>query len=458
MKKSYEIDMCNGPLLGKILLFSVPLMLSGILQLLFNAADIIVVGRFAGSKALAAVGSTSSLINLLINVFVGLSVGVNVLVARYYGAQKEKDVSETVHTAVTTSIISGLILIVLGIGLARPLLHLMGTPDDVLDQAVLYMRIYFLGMPVLMVYNFGAAILRAIGDTRRPLYFLFASGLVNVCLNLFFVMGLGMGVDGVAWATVLSEHISALLVLKSLMDAPGALKLDLRKLRIYPRKLKRIVKIGLPAGMQGAIFSISNVLIQSSVNSFGSIAMAGNTASANIEGFVYTAMNAVYQTNLSFTSQNLGGKRYSRINKIMYICLGVVTAVGVSLGAFAVLGGGLLLGIYSSDPQVLHYGMLRLEIICGTYFLCGIMDCMVGSLRGLGYSMIPMFVSLTGACGFRVLWVFTVFAAYRSLDVLYLSYPVSWTITALAHMVTFRMIRRKIPRQDAGQNAGQTAP
>lgn len=453
MKKSYEIDMCNGPLLGKILLFSVPLMLSGILQLLFNAADIIVVGRFAGSKALAAVGSTSSLINLLINVFVGLSVGVNVLVARYYGAQKEKDVSETVHTAVTTSIISGLILIVLGIGLARPLLHLMGTPDDVLDQAVLYMRIYFLGMPVLMVYNFGAAILRAIGDTRRPLYFLFASGLVNVCLNLFFVMGLGMGVDGVAWATVLSEHISALLVLKSLMDAPGALKLDLRKLRIYPRKLKRIVKIGLPAGMQGAIFSISNVLIQSSVNSFGSIAMAGNTASANIEGFVYTAMNAVYQTNLSFTSQNLGGKRYSRINKIMYICLGVVTAVGVSLGAFAVLGGGLLLGIYSSDPQVLHYGMLRLEIICGTYFLCGIMDCMVGSLRGLGYSMIPMFVSLTGACGFRVLWVFTVFAAYRSLDVLYLSYPVSWTITALAHMVTFRMIRRKIPRQDAGQTA-----
>ena len=449
MKKSYEIDMCDGPLLSKILLFSVPLMMSGILQLLFNAADIIVVGRFAGSSALAAVGSTSSLINLLINVFVGLSVGVNVLVAKYYGGQREKDMSETVHTAVLTSLLSGLFLVILGGIAARPLLHLMGTPDDVLDQAVLYMRIYFLGMPVLMVYNFGAAILRAIGDTRRPLYFLFMAGVVNVALNLFFVIGLGMGVDGVGWATVISEHVSALLVLKCLMEAPGALKLNLKELRIHPKKLKRIVKIGLPAGMQGAIFSISNVLIQSSVNSFGSIAMAGNTASANIEGFVYTAMNAVYQTNLSFTSQNLGGRKYSRINRIMYICLAVVTVVGITLGITAVLAGDLLLGIYSSDAQVLRYGMLRLEIICGTYFLCGIMDCMVGSLRGLGYSVIPMFVSLTGACGFRVLWVFTVFAAYRSLDVLYLSYPVSWAITAIAHMITFRKIRRKIPRQDA---------
>ena len=449
MKKSYEIDMCDGPLLSKILLFSVPLMMSGILQLLFNAADIIVVGRFAGSSALAAVGSTSSLINLLINVFVGLSVGVNVLVAKYYGGQREKDMSETVHTAVLTSLLSGLFLVILGGIAARPLLHLMGTPDDVLDQAVLSMRIYFLGMPVLMVYNFGAAIRRAIGDTRRPLYFLFMAGVVNVALNLFFVIGLGMGVDGVGWATVISEHVSALLVLKSLMEAPGALKLNLKELRIHPKKLKRIVKIGLPAGMQGAIFSISNVLIQSSVNSFGSIAMAGNTASANIEGFVYTAMNAVYQTNLSFTSQNLGGRKYSRINRIMYICLAVVTVVGITLGITAVLAGDLLLGIYSSDAQVLRYGMLRLEIICGTYFLCGIMDCMVGSLRGLGYSVIPMFVSLTGACGFRVLWVFTVFAAYRSLDVLYLSYPVSWAITAIAHMITFRKIRRKIPRQDA---------
>ena len=446
--KSYEMDMCNGPLFGKILLFAVPLMLSGILQLLFNAADIVVVGRFAGSQALAAVGSTSSLINLLINVFVGLSVGANVLVARYYGGQKDKDVSETVHTAITTSIISGLFLVILGVAAARPLLELMGTPEDVLDQSVLYMRIYFAGMPVLMLYNFGSAILRAVGDTRRPLYFLFAAGVVNVCLNLIFVVGLHMGVDGVGWATVISEHISAFLVVKSLMKAPGSMRLDLKKLKIHKKKLKQIVKVGLPAGMQGAIFSISNVLIQSSVNSFGSIAMAGNTASSNVEGFVYTAMNAVYQTNLSFTSQNLGGGKYARINRTLYICLGVVTGVGIALGAGAVLGGRSLLHIYSSDPEVIRYGMLRMTIICSTYFPCGIMDCMVGSLRGMGYSVVPMFVSLAGACGFRVIWVFTVFAAYRSLDVLYISYPVSWAITATAHMLTFRKIRRRYPKVD----------
>ena len=383
MKKSYEIDMCNGPLLGKILVFSIPLMLSGILQLLFNAADIIVVGRFAGSTALAAVGSTASLINLMINVFVGLSVGVNVLAARYYGAQKEKDIQDTVHTAIMMAILSGLFLVVLGESASKPMLTLMGTPDDVLDQAALYLRIYFFGMPVLMIYNFGAALLRAVGDTRRPLYFLFAAGAVNVVLNLFFViqlgMGvdgvawatvisecvsagliirslmkengamklhltklrivsgkltqivrvglpagmqgaifsisnvliqLGMGVDGVAWATVISECVSAGLIIRSLMKENGAMKLHLTKLRIVSGKLTQIVRVGLPAGMQGAIFSISNVLIQSSVNSFGSIAMAGNTASSNIEGFVYTAMNAVYQTSLSFTSQNLGGEKF----------------------------------------------------------------------------------------------------------------------------------------------------
>lgn len=449
MKKSYEMDMCNGPLLGKILLFSIPLMLSGILQLLFNAADIIVVGRYVGSSALAAVGSTSSLINLLINVFVGMSVGVNVLTAQYYGAKNEKDISETVHTAILTSLISGLFLVFLGIGLAKPLLHLMGTPEDVISQSVLYMKIYFLGMPVLMIYNFGAAILRAIGDTRRPLYFLFAAGIVNVAMNMFFVIVMKMGVEGVAYATVISEHISAFLIIRSLMHAPGPLRLKLSELRITKKKLNNIVKIGLPAGMQGAIFSISNVLIQSSINSFGSVAMAGNTASANIEGFVYTAMNAVYQTNLSFTSQNLGGQKYSRLNRILFICLGVVTVVGLVLGLAVVGAGRFLLGIYSSDPQVLDYGMRRLMIICGPYFLCGIMDCMVGSLRGMGYSIVPMFVSLTGACGLRILWIFTIFAVDRSLDILYLSYPVSWAVTAGAHMVTYWKIRRRYPKEDA---------
>ena len=449
MKKSYEMDMCSGPVLGKILIYSFPLMLSGILQLLFNAADVIVVGRYAGSQSLAAVGSTGALINLLINVFIGLSVGVNVLVAQYYGAKRDQDVNETVHTAVAISLLSGVFLVALGLLVTRPLLELMGTPDDVIDKSAIYMKIYFAGMPATMLYNFGSAVLRAVGDTRRPLYFLTAAGVVNVVLNLFFVISLNMDVAGVALATVISQVISAGLVFWCLVKSEGALKLRIRDLRISKVKLKRIAKIGLPAGMQGAVFSISNVLIQSSVNSFGSIAMAGSTASSNLEGFVYTSMNSFYQASLSFTSQNLGGRKYSRINKIMYICLGVVTAVGLILGLTAVAAGDGLLHIYSSDPEVLRYGMLRLEIICTTYFLCGIMDCMVGSLRGLGYSIIPMFVSLTGACGFRVLWGFTVFAAYRSLDVLYLSYPVSWAITAIAHMVTFHKIRRKIPKQDA---------
>ena len=413
MDETDQNRLTEGSVPRKMLAFALPIFLSNLFQQLYNAVDSLIVGNFIGSTALAAVGSTSSLINLLINVFVGLSVGVNVLVARYYGARKDKDVSETVHTAVTTSIVSGFILVVLGILLANPLLRLMGTPEDVLSQSVLYMRIYFLGMPVLMVYNFGAAILRAIGDTRRPLYFLFASGVVNVCLNLFFVVVLGMGVDGVAWATVISEHISAFLVLRSLMSAPGALKLDLKQLRIHPRKLKRIVKIGLPAGMQGAIFSISNVLIQSSVNSFGSIAMAGNTASSNIEGFVYTAMNAVYQTNLSFTSQNLGGRKYSRINKIMYICLGVVTAVGLILGLTAVAAGDGLFsvrnhGLHGGKPEragifhhphvcIPHRGM-RIQGALGIHRICGVpfpgcavsvLSCLMGHHSHCPYGDIP---------------------------------------------------------------------
>lgn len=452
MSKSYEIDMCNGPILKKVLVFSIPLMLSGILQLLFNAADIIVVGRFAGSQSLAAVGSTTALINLLINIFIGLSIGVNVMVARYYGARLDKDISETVHTAVAISLLSGLFLVVLGFFSSRALLELMGTPDDVIDKAVLYMQIYFAGMPVIMAYNFGSAILRAIGDTKRPLYFLLLSGIVNILLNLFFVIRLNMDVAGVALATVLSQCISTFLVLRCLIKIDGPLKLNLLKLRVDKRKLLQIVKIGLPAGMQGAIFAISNVLIQSSVNSFGSVAMAGNTASANIEGFVYTAMNAIYQTNLSFTSQNIGAKRYSRVRRILFICLGTVTVVGVILGMGAIMGGSGLLGIYSSDPEVIRYGMLRMSIICSSYFLCGLMDTLVGSLRGMGYSVLPMIVSLTGACGLRVVWVFTVFAYFHSLTALYISYPVSWAITAAAHLFCFYRIQKKLPKKD-GENA-----
>ncbi len=445
MKKSYEMDMCSGPLLGKILVYAIPLMLSGILQLLFNAADVIVVGRFAGHESLAAVGSTSALINLLINVFIGLSIGANVLVAQYFGAGKEMEVQDTVHTAITISLICGLALVFLGIFAAGPLLKIMGTPDDVLEKAILYMRVYFTGMPVLMLYNFGAAILRAVGDTKRPLYFLIAAGVVNVILNLCFVILLHMGVAGVALATVLSQCISAVLVCRCLMKSDSAYRLDLSRLGVRWRTLKRIAQIGLPAGFQGAVFSVSNVLIQSSINAFDSVAMAGSTASANLEGFVYNAMNAVHQTNLSFTSQNLGGGKFERINRILLLCLGVVTVVGVVMGGGFVLLGPQLLRIYSSDPEVIRFGMVRLTIICGMYFICGWMDVLVGSLRGLGSSVIPMFVSLAGACGLRIVWIFTVFQWHHSLNVLYLSYPVTWVVTAAAHLICFMMIRRKFP-------------
>ena len=448
MKKSYEMDMCSGPILGKVLAYSLPLMLSGVLQLLFNAADVIVVGRYAGSQSLAAVGSTSALINLLINVFIGLSIGANVLVARYYGAKNEKDMSETIHTAIAVSLVSGVFLVFLGLFTSRFWLELMGTPDDVIDKSVLYMRIYFVGMPATMAYNFGSAILRAIGDTRRPLYFLSAAGLVNICLNLFFVIQFHMDVAGVALATVISQCISAALVLRCLTRSDGALRLYWSKLRISKRKLLLITKVGLPAGVQGAIFAVSNVLIQSSVNSFGSIAMAGNTASQNIEGFVYTSMNALYQTNLSFTSQNVGAKKYTRIKRILLTCQGTVVAVGVCLGFAAFFAGNYLLRIYSSDPEVISYGLLRMSTICTTYFLCGVMDTMVGSLRGLGYSVLPTIVSLTGACGLRVVWIFTIFAMDRTLFILYLSYPISWAVTAAVHVICFVIATRKLPKKD----------
>lgn len=451
MKKSYEINMCEGPILGKVLIFSIPLMLSGILQLLFNAADVIVVGRFAGSQSLAAVGSTSALINLLINVFMGFSVGVNVLVARYYGGRKERDVSETVHTAVTLSLVCGLILVAVGLALTRPLLELMGTPDDVIDKAVLYMQIYFIGMPANMLYNFGSAILRAVGDTKRPLYYLSAAGVVNVILNLISVIIFHMDVAGVALATIISQAISAVCVLRCLMRHESCLKIRLGELKIHKEKLMGIVKVGLPAGMQGAIFSISNVLIQSSVNSFGSIAMAGNTAAQNIEGFIYNAMVAVYQANLSFTSQNYGAGKFSRINRIMFICIGVVSVVGFSNGVLAYGAGTSLLSIYSSDPEVIAYGMTRLQIIGLTYFTCGIMDTMVGSIRGIGYSVLPMLVSLTGACLFRIIWIFTIFQWSHTLLTLYISYPASWVLTATAHIVCFFLIRKKLPDTDRPQ-------
>lgn len=433
--KSHHVDMCNGSIFPKLVAFAIPVMLSGILQLLFNAADVVVVGRFAGQEALAAVGSTSSLINLLVNVFVGLSVGTNVLVARFYGAGKEKEVEQMIHTAILTAIISGIFLIFVGLFFTRPLLVLMGSPEDVLPLSALYLKIYFLGMPATMVYNFGSAILRAVGDTRRPMVYLTISGIVNFLLNLVFVIVFRLSVAGVALATALSQFLSAGLVLYALMTEEGMCHLNIRRLRIYKDKLMWLIRVGLPAGMQGAIFSLSNVLIQSSINSFGSVVMAGNTAASSIEGFVYVGMNAMHQTAVSFVSQNYGARKFGRIKKIGVYCIGMVTIIGLVLGVGAYTFAHPLLSIYSDKEQVIAYGIIRMSYICVLYFLCGIMDTLVGIIRGLGYSVIPMIVSLMGACAFRVVWIYTIFAHYHTLRSLYVSYPISWIITAVCHAI-----------------------
>ena len=366
------------------------------------------------------------------------------LVARFYGAKKEQDISETVHSAIVLGFICGLGLMVFGMVVAPQILVVMGTPADVLNQAVLYIRIYFAGMPVILLYNFGSSILRAVGDTQRPLYYLFAAGLINVVLNLIFVIGFHLGVAGVALATVISQVVSAFLILRCMMRMEGGCRVEWSRLHLKKEKVVQIVRIGLPAGLQGTVFSLSNVLIQSSVNSFGSVAMAGNTAASNIEGFIYMAMNAFHQTALSFTSQNFGAGNYKRIGKVLMECLAMVTGVGLVMGWAAYLFGNQLLGIYSSDARVIEVGLLRLSVICTTYCLCGIMDVMVGELRGLGYAVMPMIVSLLGACGFRILWIFTIFQWHRSLWSLYISYPVSWTLTASVHFLCYIMIKRRL--------------
>jgi len=442
--KKYEIDMCNGPLLGKILVFYIPLMFSGILQLLFNAADIAVVGHFAGNESLAAVGSTGSLTNLIVNLFIGLSVGVNVLVARFYGSGQKGELKETVQTAIATALFSGIFLVFAGFFLSKPALTWMDTPADVIDYSVLYMRIYFCGMPFMMVYNFGSAVLRAVGDTRRPLYYLAIAGVVNVLLNLLFVIGFSMGVAGVALATVISQAISAVLIVRCLILNDSDYRLVLEGVRIAPDKLLKMVQIGVPAGMQGALFSISNVLIQSSVNSFGSVAMAGNTAGSNVEGFVYTAMNAFHQAAISFCGQNYGAMKYKRVGKVLLICQGLVIVVGAVMGGTAYLFAGTLLKIYTPDPETIQYGILRMGYICVPYFLCGMMDVMVGVLRGMGYAIMPMLVSLTGACLFRVIWIYTVFRRVPTLECLYVSYPISWALTFMVHLICFAVVYRRL--------------
>lgn len=440
--------MTHGPLTGKILLFSIPLMLSGILQLLFNAADIIVVGQFASSYSVAAVGSTGSLINLLISVFMGLSVGVNVLVAHYYAVKNGKDVSDTVHTSVAISLLFGCILGVFGFFVARPLLTRMGSPEEVIGLSTLYIRIYFIGMPANLLYNMTSAVLRAVGDTRRPLYYLTFSGVINVLLNLVFVIVFRMDVAGVALATILSQAVSAFLVMRALMRTEEIYRFEWKKLAVNRQKFRRILRIGLPAGLQGSVFSVSNVLIQTQVNSFGALAMAGNAAAQNLEGFVYIAMNALYQACVTFTSQNYSVLDFKRVRAVLLNCLAIVTVVGVIAGNLVSFFGPQLVRIYTAEPEAVATGVSRLSVICSLYFICGLMETVCGAIRGLGSAVLPMIVSVLGACGLRILLIWTVFRipAYHSLNTLYAFYPVTWTVTALVHLICFLILYQKAVR------------
>lgn len=449
-KNKYEIDMCNGTIMDKLISFSLPLMLSGILQLMFNAVDIIVVGRFSGSESLAAVGSTTALINVFVNLFIGISLGANVLAARFYAAKREKEMSETVHTAITLALISGIIMAFVGIGLSRGALELMGTPDDVINLSALYMRIYSVGMPFFMLYNYGAAILRAVGDTKRPLLFLIIAGVTNACLNLVLVIVFDMGVAGVAIATVISQCISCILVLRCLWTSEGSYQLRFSRLCLKKVYLKQIFQVGIPAGIQSTVINFSNVLLQSSVNSFGSTAMAGYTAANNIFGFLYATVNAVTQACMSFTSQNYGAGKWKRMDRVLVNCIILSVSVAVVLGGGAYIFGDKLLQIYTADPKVIQCGMEILLYTTVTYFLCGLMDLFPGAMRGMGYSLVPMVLSIIGTVGVRIVWIFGIFPSHRSLDILFISYPASWIITIVMQVICFFFVRRVVHKKVGG--------
>ena len=450
MAAKYEIDMCSGAILPKVMRFALPLTLSSTLQMLFNSIDMAVVGRFVGSNALASVGATTPVINLLVGLFTGFSAGTNVLVAQAVGSRHEEDIDGAVHTSILTGILIGCFLAAFGWFISPVLLTFMDTPAEVMEQALVYIRIYFLGMPALLLYNFGAAILRAVGDTRRPLYYLTISGAVNVVLNLFFVIVLQMDVAGVAVATLISQAISTVLVMRSLLAADAAYRVSFRRLRIQRDKLSLIVRIGLPAGIQSSLFSISNVLVQSSINSFGAATIAANTAAQNVDSLVCVNFaNALSQASLSFVSQNAGAKNYARVDRVVTLCAVLATVGTTVLGLLAYLFGEQLLGIYITESAVIAIGLRRMGIMAVTRFLNGLMNVFSGALRGLGYGTLPAMVSLAGVCGLRILWLYTAFAAWPTLEMLWFTYPLSWGFTAVCLGICFIVIRRRASRAGA---------
>ena len=438
----YEIDMCNGSIMDKLVSFALPLMLSGILQLMFNAVDIIVVGRFSGSEALAAVGSTTALINVFTNLFIGISLGANVLAARFFAAGRKEEMSETVHTSITLALISGIFMAFVGLVFSKGALELMGTPEDVIGLSTLYMRIYFMGMPFFMLYNYGAAILRAVGDTKRPLYFLIIAGVINAGLNMVMVIVFGLGVSGVGIATVFSQMVSCVLVLTCLCRTDGSYKLSFSKLSIKGYYLKQIFQVGIPAGIQSTVINFSNALLQSSVNSFGSTAMAGYTAANNILGFLYVSINSVTQACMSFTSQNFGVGKYKRMDRVLMDCMILSVGAALVLGCGAYFFGAEILQVYTEEADVIQCGVEILSITTVPYFLCGIMDLFPGALRGMGYSAVPMVLSIIGTVGMRVLWIFVFFPQHRSLYFLFISYPASWIATIVMQVVCYYFVRK----------------
>lgn len=438
----YEIDMCNGSIMDKLVSFALPLMLSGILQLMFNAVDIIVVGRFSGSEALAAVGSTTALINVFTNLFIGISLGANVLAARFFAAGRKEEMSETVHTSITLALISGILMAFVGLVFSKGALELMGTPEDVIGLSTLYMRIYFMGMPFFMLYNYGAAILRAVGDTKRPLYFLIIAGVINAGLNMLLVIVFGLGVAGVGIATVFSQMVSCVLVLTCLCRTEGSYKLSFSKLSMKGYYLKQIFQVGIPAGIQSTVINFSNALLQSSVNSFGSTAMAGYTAANNILGFLYVSINSVTQACMSFTSQNFGVGKYKRMDRVLIDCMILSVGTALVLGCGAYFFGAEILQIYTEEADVIQWGVEILSITTVPYFLCGIMDLFPGALRGMGYSAVPMVLSIIGTVGMRVLWIFVFFPQHRSLYFLFISYPASWIATIVMQVVCYYFVRK----------------
>ena len=441
-KNKYEIDMCHGSIMDKLISFSFPLMCSSILQLMFNAVDIIVVGRYNGSQALAAVGATTALINIFTNFFIGVSLGANVLAARYYASERDREMSEAVHTAIALALISGIVMAFVGVFVSRFTLEIMGTPGDVIGQSTLYMRIYFMGMPFFMLYNYGAAVLRAVGDTKRPLLFLAASGMTNVVLDLLLVIVIPLGVAGVAIGTVASQMISCILVMRCLYRSEGSYQLRFSRLALKPFYLKRIFQVGIPAGVQSTVINLSNAMLQSSVNSFGSVAMAGYTAANNIMGFLYAAVNAVTQACMSFTSQNYSVGEQKRMDRVLLDCAVLSAGVAAVIGTGAYVFGSQVLRLYTSEAEVIQCGLEVLSITTVPYFLCGIMDLIPGALRGMGHSGVPMVLSIIGTVGVRILWIYVFFRHHRSLFFLFISYPVSWIATILMQVVCYYFVRK----------------